>query len=73
MAASHHRVPVCKHDKEDTPETQFEVPTVPDAFLDAKEPFEAKPDEVCPNRTAMRSSIFFGHSSPPVSMPSMPQ
>ena len=50
VAASHHRVPICQHEKHDSPETQFEVPTVPDAFDDVKQPFEAKPAEVCPGR-----------------------
>lgn len=48
LAASHTRVPIGKPDKEESLDSLFEVPTVPDALLGSKEEFEPKLDEVRP-------------------------
>lgn len=46
LAASHTRVPIGKPDKEDSLDSLFEVPTVPDVHLGSKDATESKLDEV---------------------------
>lgn len=58
LAASHVRVPIGNQDRDDSVDPFFEIPTVPDAFCDPKDPTEAKADEVSHRPLRVRDEVI---------------